>query len=216
MKQTTFILLLIFLLLTTTATAEIITAQEGSTNNNLQITLIDVYTGSSKQESGCIFNVNGETAVVDYLDKKTVNGVTIFVQDVYAVNTKAKDKDNCAFLYSLVGQQEERGDLEIDESMDLDKETVGGEEVEFLLTTRDEYEDLFQDEGEYIEVKEEIPEETAVKISGIDVTNTVVYDDTTEDDETETIEETVTEETREVTETEDIGFFAKLWQFIFG
>ncbi len=143
--------------------------------SELSITLKDVYIGSSKYESGCIFDVNGQTAVVGYHETETVNGVTIYVQEVYAINTGTKDKDNCAFLYYVIGQPEARNELNIDESFLVNKERIGEEEVQFLLTTRNEYQNLVEHQdsltNEYVETKE-IPEQTKVTISGIDVTGT--------------------------------------------
>jgi hypothetical protein len=216
MKQL-IILLITTLLLLSTATAEIATETEGTSDSTLQLTLKDVYMGSSKQESGCIFDVNGITAVVDYHDTQTVNGVTIYVQDVYAVNSQAQDKDNCAFLYYLVGtpEQKEASDLEVDESMKVNTATVGDEEVEFLLTSRTEYDELVEEQenkGEYIEVEEETPEQTAVTINGVDVTGTDMPEETIEANK-----ETDTTETSNTNETEESkSFFGWFLSLFFG
>jgi hypothetical protein len=216
MKQLIF-LIFTTLLLTTIATAEITTAEEGTVDETLQITLVDIYTGDTKKSSGCIFKVNGVTGVVDYRDTEIINGVSIYVQEVYAVNTEAKDKDNCAFLYYLVAapKEEESGELEIDESMDVNTIQVGDEEVEFLLSSRDAYNAMVEDTntGEYIEVEIKSSEETRITINGIDVTGTNEKDNTNEGI-IKPSEPTKTNEEPEIKKSRN-GFFVWVWDIFF-
>ncbi|MEK6920969.1 MAG: hypothetical protein AABX82_03745, partial [Nanoarchaeota archaeon] len=56
-----------------------------------EIIFIDVTVGDTKEESACIFEVNGKTVVIDRREKETVDGITIYVQEVYPVNTEAQE-----------------------------------------------------------------------------------------------------------------------------
>ena len=156
------------------------------------IKLVDVATDSS----ACIFEVYGETVVVDKRDKQTVNGVTIYVQEVYAVNTGKKDQDNCAFLYYFVDQPETKVTLAVDEETIINKEIVGDKTIEFVLTSPDENievpnEDIF-------EYEKEANEATTISIDG----------------KTVETKEPVIEPTIE--ETQEPGFLGKIWRFLFG
>jgi len=166
----------------------IITAVSAST---LNIELIDVYTGDSKDESGCIFEVNGEKGVVGYHDTEIINGVSIFVKEVYAVNKEAKDEDRCEYIYNVITAPETEGTKTL-------TETVGDEKVDFMLTARETSAD---DEEYFIATKKQIPEKTTVSINGMEVASV---------DDKDTASE------KAVYTAEEKGLFSKLWNWLFG
>ncbi len=168
------------------------TVAEDSTRD---ITLVDV----SADGQSCIFNVYGKTVVVDRRDTATVNGVTIYVQEVYPVNSEAQDTDRCKFMYSGAVQTETDEETETDSIQEM---TIGEKVVQFLLGKRDEAE-AQNNESEEIGVEEqttkEPPEETTVKVGGYDVTA-----------KQEPAPEIMQQEEQELT------FFQKLKRFLFG
>ncbi len=150
------------------------------------ITLVDV----SADGESCIFNIYGKTVVVDKHDTVTTDGITIYVQDVYPVNSKAQNTDRCKFMYSGMAETEDN----------INIMTIGEKVVHFLLGKRDEAE--VQTAEQRIEktaeiVPKEPPEETTVKVNGYDVT---------QNSETETT--AVPEKPK--------TFFQKLKRFLFG
>lgn len=119
------------------------------------IKLLDVSVGETEDDSACIFEINGKTVVINRRDKETYDGVTIWVKEVYAVNSKDKASDKCEFIYSLTEEYEDP----------VKSETIGSEIVHFLLGARTEITNT-----EEIEQEKEPPEETRVLVNGYDVT----------------------------------------------
>ena len=152
------------------------------------ITLVDV----SADGESCIFNIYGKTVVVDKRDTVTTDGVTIYVQDVYPVNSEAQTTDRCKFMYSGAATETENP---------VNKMTIGEKVVHFLLGKREDAEIIqtiepIQDEE--TTVPKEPAEETAVKVNGYDVTQKQEVQNTT----------TIPEEPK--------TFFQKFMRFLFG
>lgn len=147
------------------------------------ITLVDV----SADGESCIFNIYGKTVVVDKRDTVTTDGITIYVQDVYPVNSEAQDTDRCKFMYSGMAETEDT----------INKMTIGEKVVHFLLGKRDEAEVQTTEQQVEESLPKEPPEETTVKVNGYDVT---------QNSETETT--AVPEKPK--------TFFQKLMRFLFG
>ena len=159
------------------------------------IKLIDVSTGDTEADSACIFKVNGKTVVVDRRDKVTVDGITIYVQEVYPVNSESKTGDRCEFIYS--GMEEE-------EETEIQEEIIGETVVQFYFGDKEEQ------ETEISEVEEtavrEVGDNTVVRISGYDVTGLSI--DAKDNEEQTSI---TTEEPKE-----SKGILAKIFSWIFG
>jgi hypothetical protein len=184
MKAIAYLLLVI--LLAVSAYALIITAED----NSGEITLIDV----SADGQSCIFSVYGKTIVVDKRDKQTVEGVTIYVQDVYPVNSEAQNADRCKFMYSGVAEQKDENPVK--------QTTIGETIINFMLGKRDEQEITTEQNAEIIvEQQKEPAEQNVVKVNGYDVTQNT---------EEETTKQAIQESTPELT------FFQKLKRFLFG
>ncbi len=161
------------------------------------IQLIDVSTGDTKEDSACIFKVNGKTVVVDRREKVTVDGITIYVQEVYPVNTESKQGDRCEFIYSG-----------IEEESEIKQEVVGEKVVLFYFGTPEgEQTKVLQDVEEQEETEKTIGDNTVVRISGYDVTGLSID---AKDDEEQT--STTTTEEPEVSK----GILAKILSWIFG
>ncbi|MBI5002538.1 hypothetical protein HZC31_04075 [Candidatus Woesearchaeota archaeon] len=157
------------------------------------IVLIDVSTGDTQEDSACIFKVNGKTVVVDRRDKVTVDGITIYVQEVYPVNSESKTGDRCEFIYS--GMEEEK-------ESEIKEEIIGETVVQFYFGDKEETET-----GEVEEVAmKEVGDSTVVRISGYDVTGLSID---AKDNEEQT--STTTEEPKE-----SKGILAKIFSWIFG
>lgn len=213
MKRQYILLFFILIAIIQTVGAEIIEETESSTQeDSVSIKLVDIFVGESKEDSGCIFDVNGETVVVDRRDTKTVNGMTIYVQEVYAVNTEAKDKDTCAFLYYVVGESKKNKtkELVVDETMEVNTITIGNEIVDFVLTSRENSTALWKEneEGENVTfVDESIPEQTVVKVNGVEVV---------QQENRQEVNEKQREETKDKTPMEKKeGFFARIFSWLF-
>ena len=184
-KYSVLILFLVSILVSTTLTF----AAEQS------IVLIDVSTGDTEADSACIFKVNGKTVVVDRRDKVTVDGITIYVQEVYPVNSESKLGDRCEFIYSGMGEEKET---------EIKQEVIGETVVQFYFGEKEE-------QGtEISEVEEEnektIGDNTIVRISGYDVTGLAI-DAQDEEEQTST-----TTENKE----ESKGILATILSWIFG
>lgn len=187
MKVTAYLLLFILIAVSTYA---LTTAAEDSSGD---ITLIDV----SADGQSCIFNVNGKTIVVDKRDKQTVEGVTIYVQDVYPVNSEAQNTDRCKFMYSGVAEQEDENPVK--------QTTIGETIINFMLGKRDEQGIITEQNVEIIvEQQKEPAEQNVVKVNGYDVTQN------REEKEEETTKQAIQESAPELT------FFQKLKRFLFG
>ena len=158
------------------------------------IKLIDVSTGDTEADSACIFKVNGKTVVVDRRDKVTVDGITIYVQEVYPVNSESKTGDRCEFMYSGMDEEEET---------EIQEEIIGETVVQFYFSEKEE-------ETEISEVEEtavkEVGDNTVVRISGYDVTGLSI--DAKDNEEQTSI---TTEEPKE-----SKGILAKIFSWIFG
>ena len=161
-----------------------------------EITFIDVTLGDTIEDSACIFEVNGKTVVIDRREKETVDGVTIYVQEVYPVNTESQENDRCEFLYSVAEESTEEGEEAVK------KEVIGEKIINFFLGKRDVAEDETQETEESEE--KEPNEKTRVLVNGYDVTGAAVA-------------ETTKDNTDAATNTEEEkGFFGKLISWIFG
>lgn len=199
--------LVLMLLLETTFGIET-TSQENKGNE--AITLVDVSIGATKDESACIFKINGKTIVVNRHQTETYDDVTIYVQEVYATNTEAQDQDKCKFMYSIAEQTKAKESA-------VQQEIIGEQTVNFLLGTRLdlEAENIAQAEtnGEENAQKNNlignaINDNTRVKINGYDVTGLDVREKTSTQ---------IKEESSEtIKNNDDIGIFAKIVRFIFG
>ncbi|MFA6887928.1 MAG: hypothetical protein WC254_00345 [Candidatus Woesearchaeota archaeon] len=183
MKAISCVLLCIILL------TQVYALETQTENQTSDITLVDV---SSDGES-CIFNVYGKTVVVDKRDTVTTNGVTIYVQEVYPVNTEAQNTDRCKFMYSGAITKTEDP---------INKITVGESIIHFLLGKRKDAEiqqtELTPVETNTENIPKEATEETTVKVNGYDVTKT------------QEVQETIT-----ISE-EPKTFFQKITRFLFG
>ena len=128
-----------------------------------EITFIDVTVGDTIEDSACIFEINGKTVVIDRREKETVDGITIYVQEVYPVNTEAQENDRCEFLYSVAEENVEN----VEDA--VKKEVIGKKIISFFLGKRDIAEGENQETEE--NDKEKKPnEETRVLVNGYDVT----------------------------------------------
>ncbi len=166
-----------------------------------QITFIDVTVGDTKEESACIFEVNGKTVIVNRREKETVDGITIYVQEVYPVNTEEQKNDRCEFLYSIKEENNEEEDDKNNEEA-VKKEVIGEKIINFLLGKRDIGEEK---EKEAEESDEEEPnEETRVLVNGYDVTGAAV---------SETSKESTNEKTERASGKK--GFLGRLFSWIF-
>ena len=179
---------LILFLVSILASATILAAEQS-------IVLIDVSTGDTEADSACIFKVNGKTVAVDRRDKVTVDGITIYVQEVYPVNSESKLGDRCEFIYSGMGEEKET---------EIKQEVIGETVVQFYFGEKEE-------QGtEISEVEEEnektIGDNTIVRISGYDVTGLAI-DAQDEEEQTST-----TTENKE----ESKGIFSKIFSWMFG
>ncbi|MBI5073107.1 hypothetical protein HZA99_04775 [Candidatus Woesearchaeota archaeon] len=199
--------LLIFILLLQTAAAAVTIQQENDAN--AAIMLVDVSVGATKEESACIFKVNGNTVVVNRHQTETYDGITIFVEEVYPVNTEARDQDRCKFLYSIAGQTATKESA-------VQQEIISGQIVHFLLGTRADLEaqtrngedQTTADQG----ARKVINDNTAVKIDGYDVTGL----DTASNTKAAQADITKTNAEETTKSTENIGFFGKIFRFLFG
>lgn len=163
------------------------------------VQLIDVSVGDMQEDSACIFKVNGKTVVVDRRDKVTVDGITIYVQEVYPVNSESKSGDRCEFMYSGGEKSKET---------EIKEETIGEKIILFYFGDKEEAE---IEEAEDTETEEnaqkEVGDNTVVRVNGYDVTGlSVAVEDTKE--------QTITQSTEENTETK--GFFSKILSWMFG
>ncbi len=201
--------LLVFMLLLEFATATLTTQRENDAD--AAITLVDVSVGATEDESACIFKVNGNTVVVNRHQTETSDGVTIYVQEVYATNAQAQDQDRCKFLYSIAGQTTAKESA-------VQQEIIGEQTVNFLLGTRAdlEAENAAQtaEAGSEENAKETditanaINDNTVVKINGYDVTG-LDAGVKTETSQTQANTETAKS-------TESLGIVARIFQFLFG
>src|SRR3989338_2871675 len=185
-KQVKYSVLILFLV-SILASTTILAAEQS-------IELIDVSTGDTEADSACIFKVNGKTVVVDRRDKVTVDGITIYVQEVYPVNSESKTGDRCEFMYSGMDEEEET---------EIQEEIIGETVVQFYFGEKEE-------ETEISEVEEtavkEVGDNTVVRISGYDVTGLSI--DAKDNEEQTSI---TTEEPKE-----SKGILAKIFSWIFG
>ena len=161
-----------------------------------EITFIDVTLGDTIEDSACIFEVNGKTVVIDRREKETVDGVTIYVQEVYPVNTESQENDRCEFLYSVAEESTEEGEEAVK------KEVIGEKIINFLLGKRDIAEDEAQETEESEE--KEPNEQTRVLVNGYDVTGAAVAKTTEDSDDHKT-----------TSAAEEKGFFGRLISWIF-
>ena len=136
-----------------------VTIAAEETIEGTSIKLLDVSIGETEEESACIFEINGKIVVVNRREKETYDGVTIWVKEVYAVNSKDKASDRCEFIYSFTEVYEDP----------IKKETIGEEVVHFLLGARTEMTNTEEVEQETAS-EEEISTETRVLVDGHDVT----------------------------------------------
>lgn len=209
------ILILIFILLLQTAAATVTTQRENDADAS--IILVDVSVGATKEESACIFKVNGNTVVVNRHQTETYDGVTIFVEEVYPVNTEAQDQDRCKFLYSIAGQTAKGENA-------VQQEVISGQTVHFLLGTRVDLEAEQQktsdntDEATNQEGEKVINDNTVVKINGYDVTgvDSGTTTGTSTAGEATQAETTKTNAEETAKSTEDIGFLSRIFRFLFG
>ncbi len=178
--------------------AEMVTLEEDSVEANIK--LVDVSIGSTKEGNACIFEINGKTVVVERRETKTQDGITIYVQEVYPVNTKSQDKDVCEFLYSIAEETEKK-------ESSIKKEIIGDQTINFLLGTREQ----LSAEQETEIVGSVIQDNTIVRINGYDVTKQGI---TSEEEIQQKEQQKSDEESGEGTEENE--FFAKLWLFLFG
>ena len=178
--------------------AEMVTLEEDSVEANIK--LVDVSIGSTKEGNACIFEINGKTVVVERRETKTQDGITIYVQEVYPVNTKSQDKDVCEFLYSIAEETEKK-------ESSIKKEIIGYQTINFLLGTREQ----LSAEQETEIVGSVIQDNTIVRINGYDVTKQGI----TSEEEIQQKEQQKSDEERGEG-TEENEFFAKLWLFLFG
>ena len=158
------------------------------------IKLIDVSTGDTEADSACIFKVNGKTVIVDRRDKVTVDGITIYVQEVYPVNSESKTGDRCEFMYSGMDEKEKT---------EIQEEIIGETVVQFYFGEKEEETEI--SEVEEIAVKE-VGDNTVVRISGYDVTGLSID---AKDSEKQT--STTTEKIEDKK-----GIFSKILSWIFG
>ncbi len=173
---------LLLLILISQVYALSVEVQEDTDEDDIQF--VDV----SADGESCIFKVHGKTVVVDRRDKATIEGVTIYVQEVYPVNNEAQDTDRCKFMYTGIAQD--------DQEEPVKQMTIGEKVVHFLLGKRNEAE---VQSTEIIEnTPKEPPEETIVKVGGYDVTQTQEVQDTSANSE------------------EPKTFFQKLKRFLIG
>lgn len=165
------------------------------------IELIDVSTGDTEADSACIFKVNGKTVVVDRRDKVTVDGITIYVQEVYPVNSESKTGDRCEFIYSGLNDDDE-------EQTEIKEEVIGETVVQFYFGTPEEEQTEKTQENDEEEISQKIiGDNTVVRINGYDVTGLSI--DAKEDEEKSTT-------SLQDTQSEEKGIFAKIFSWIFG
>ncbi len=164
------------------------------------IELIDVSTGDTEEDSACIFKVNGKTVVVDRRDKVTVDGITIYVQEVYSVNSESKTGDRCEFIYSGLNDEEEETEIK--------QEIIGEKIVEFYFETAQEEQEEIESDAQEETTEKTIGDNTVVRISGYDVTGLSID---AKDDE----EKTGTTSSQNA-QQEKKGIFAKILSWIFG
>lgn len=164
------------------------------------IEFLDVTVADSEKDSSCIFKVNGKTVVVDWHETVTVDDITIFVKNIYPVNTGTEDKDQCEFLYSAAGSSEK-------ESL-LQKTQIGNKVLTFFLGTRAEASATEETDAE--EETEtgfhETPETARVLIDGYDVTADAV----------DTLLTETTGIPEEPAEKQEQGFLSTFFSWIFG
>lgn len=174
---------------------------ENSVSDDI-IKLIDVSIGDKEEDYACIFSINGKTVVVDKKESVTVDGITIYVQDVYSANTGSQDKDKCKFFYSFSEKTEQK-------ESSLKKEQIGERIITFLLGSRaeldvdKEFSDKETSEEEMLSSnketnKEEIPEGIKVSIDGYDVTPELISEEKSEE------------------KAEEQGFFRRFFNLLFG
>jgi hypothetical protein len=168
-----------------------------------QIEFIDVTVGDTKEDSACIFEVNGKTVVIDRREKETVDGITIYVQEVYPVNTETQENDRCEFLYSIEEENDKNGEEAVK------KEVIGEKIINFFLGKRESAEEK-EKEAEESDEEKEPNEETRVLVNGYDVTGATVSDIT---GESEQREESTTE--KKESTSEEKGLFGRLISWIF-
>ena len=154
-----FFLLCLVLCLAIIPSIDAVTIAAEETIEGTSIKLMDVSIGETEDDSACIFEINGKTIVVNRREKETYDGITIWVKEVYAVNSKDKASDRCEFIYSLTEEYEDP----------VKQETIGEEVVHFLLGARTEITNTQKVEQETAS-QEEISTETRVLVDGHDVT----------------------------------------------
>ncbi len=164
------------------------------------IELIDVSTGDTEADSACIFKVNGKTVVVDRRDKVTIDGITIYVQEVYPVNSESKTGDRCEFIYSGLNEEEEETEIK--------QEIIGEKVVQFYFETAQEEQEETESDAQKETTEKTIGDNTVVRISGYDVTGLSID---AKDDE----EKTGTTSSQDA-QQEEKGIFAKILSWIFG
>lgn len=162
------------------------------------VTLIDVSIGDTQEDSACIFKVNGKTVVVDRRDKVTVDGIMIYVQEVYAVNSESKTGDRCEFIYSGLNEEETK----------IQQEVIGDKIVEFYFETAQEEQEKAESDAQEETTEKIIGDNTVVRISGYDVTGLSID---AKDDEKQ-LATTSSQDTQQ----EEKGIFAKILLWIFG
>lgn len=199
--------------------AETITLTEISPDNEDTETVqfVDVSVGASEKDSSCIFKVNGKTVVVDWHETEVVDGITIFVKNIYPVNTAAADQDKCEFLYS--------SSLSSKKESALKKTQIGDKLLTFFLGTRTEASAAEETDAEEIETGfHETPETARVLVDGYDVTadssdatgEAVAVVEETKQTETANLVTETTAAPEEPAETEENGFFSKFFGWILG
>ncbi len=163
--------------------------------------LIDVSTGDTQEDSACIFKINGKTVVVDRREKVTVDGIMIYVLEVYPVNTESKQGDRCEFIYS--GMEEEK-------ETKIEQEIIGEKVVQFYFGTPEEQTESTEEVEEQEDTEKTIGDNTVVRISGYDVTGLSI----SAKDDKKTV--TISREEDAKSKQESKGIFSKILSWIFG
>lgn len=185
--------------------AETITFSEISSDaeETETVQFVDVSVGDSEKESSCIFKVNGKTVVADWHETVTVDGITIFVKNIYPTHSATQEQDRCEFLYSSsLSSSSEKESL-------LKKTQIGNKLLTFFLGSRADASAAEETEEEIEQETEtgfhETPETARVLIDGYDVTT----------DSIDTIDTTDT--TGDVVAVaEEQGFLSTFFSWMFG
>ncbi len=138
------------------------------------LTFVDV-SYSSTGDSACIFKLNNKTVVVYEKDSMRIDGVIIYVKNVYAVNSK-NNSDACDFMVNAMSTEKRgiiRAEDRIAETMERnttcledESDLLDGEKI--LLFTKEQYDeyreilDNVSDVEEEVEVEEIIAEEEEI------------------------------------------------------